>query len=124
MYLLRQGSTKWLTVSTDMASIRQKVAAKQGAQVRNVKFLELFIRDGCFSVSVHSVGISGHLIIISVHFQYAYKTWQIVQKCAQHWRQWAVMKQPERSFGTVSGQSISVVPREKLSQKVKPKGKS
>ena len=36
MFLLRQGSTKWLTVATDMANIRQKVAIKQGAQVRKL----------------------------------------------------------------------------------------
>ena len=33
MYLLRQGTTKWLTLATDMSNLRQKVAAKQGAQV-------------------------------------------------------------------------------------------
>ena len=36
MFLLRQGTTKWLTVATDMANIRQKVAIKQGAQVREL----------------------------------------------------------------------------------------
>ena len=34
MFLLRQGVTQWLTVASDMAGIRQKIAAKQGAEVR------------------------------------------------------------------------------------------
>ena len=32
--------------------------------------------------------------------QHAYKTWQVVQKCANHWRQWAARKGAERSAFT------------------------
>ena len=51
-------------------------------------------------------------------FQHAYKTWQVVQKCAHHWRQWAARKGAERSaFATDLWKSVGASGLQDVRQK-------